>query len=131
MTIKYYRNRPWSHGNKIWVKISYNLPCMRDISAIIASITVFRGRAIEWCQSNSTTTEILLQWQPGLVVVKFDCHRSIARPRKPPVSRPHHPVTLHRNWTIASTKWRPTLVGEWTNSLPGLRSRCRCLVRNR
>ena len=34
---------PRCHGNEIWNKIGYNLPCVRDICEIFASIGVFSG----------------------------------------------------------------------------------------
>jgi len=44
------------YGNEMWDRIGNNLAYIGDISKILASNRDFRGRVIEWSQSNSTTT---------------------------------------------------------------------------
>jgi len=56
MSVKFYNNHPGSHGNKSWDKIGYNSAYMRDIAEFFASNGGFLGLTIEWCQTNSTTT---------------------------------------------------------------------------
>ena len=58
MPAKFYHDRPRCYGNEIWYKIGYNSACIRDISyRCLRLIGGYRGRAIEWCQSNFTAPD--------------------------------------------------------------------------
>ena len=52
------RTGPGCHGNEIWYKTGYNSARMENIVVPLAPSRGYsiRGWAIEWCQTNSTTT---------------------------------------------------------------------------
>ena len=64
---------PRCHGNEFWDKIGYNSVYIRDIPEIFAYNRGFRGRAIEWRQTNFTTTT------PVAMVTNFGTKSAITR----------------------------------------------------
>jgi len=63
MLVKLYHSRPllpWQRNlENLKTKGGYNSACIRDVADVLASNGVFFGLAIEWCQSNSTTTTLV------------------------------------------------------------------------
>jgi len=76
--LKFPRALSGCHINEIWDKMDYNLASVKDISKIFASngLCCVGGRAVEWGQSNSTTTDLVAM---ETKVVKFE--QKLARTR--------------------------------------------------